>query len=150
MIDSPTESDIDSIVEIAAAAQKLSSIGDFDPDKNVIRQTVINSIRFPHVYIRVLRIDGEVRGVICGMLTPALNLHGDVATDLMFYVEPKYRGHGVRLLDGFIEWAFSFKSVNYVALNVSFVGTEGERTAKFYNRRGYQKAGESFVVRRAQ
>lgn len=103
----------------------------------------------PHVYLRVVRVSGVIRGLICGVLTPSPDLAGDTASDIFFYVDPKYRGRGIGLLKGFLSWAFGFKSVQYVALQISIGGDEAGRTEHLYRRLGFQKTGASFVVRRS-
>lgn len=149
-VESPSENDIQDIVTLLVVARSKSATADFPSDRYRTEQTVRTCIAAPHIYFRVLKIDGRVAGIICGLIAPSLDFDGDTATDIAFYVVPEFRGDGGKMLDGFIEWAFGFKSVKYVSLNVSMGGCEAERTEKWYSRRGYQKTGASFVARRKE
>ena len=145
MIRIATAADEQAIVELATRAWSETPLGrEIPADDKRIRRTAVDAIRSPNVYLRVLDMGG-IHGLIAGTIVPAMTFAGDVATDLMFYVKPEYRGRGVLLLKGFLRWAFGFDTVAYAALGIS---SGDERTAEFYQRLGAERVGGVFIVRR--
>lgn len=138
--------DIDEVVAIVKEGRRASILSDFTPSDDIIRRTVIGCTRSPNVFLRVSKHNGKVRGIICGVITPSLDLVGDTATDLIYYGDDR----GLSLLNAFIQWAFGFDSVLYVNLNISIGGELAERTEKLYLTKGFEKTGACFIVRRTK
>jgi GNAT superfamily N-acetyltransferase len=137
--------DESAIVRLVRQAWTEHPLGDIEEDEDVIRKNVRSAIKSPLVYMRVIDIDGEIHGVIAGTIVPAMNFRGDVATDIITYVKPEYRGKGLALLRGFMKWAFGFTSVRYVALGIS---SGDSKTEELYQRLKFQRLGATFIARR--
>lgn len=90
--------------------------------------------------------DGERYGFFIGTISDQFFGDDLIAMDMGVYIDPEYRGGigAVRLVQAFESWAKE-NGAKEVYLSQSS-GTDIERTASFYERLGYSKAG--FVTKK--
>lgn len=93
-------------------------------------------------------VNGELVGMIGGVLTEFFFSEATFACDLVLYVKPAYRTGRVamQLVREFEEWAFS-KGAAEVTLGIS-TGVTPDSTIKLYEKLGYTIAGHSMLKRR--
>ena len=88
---------------------------------------------------------GKITGTIMGVAQELWWSRKRYATDLLFYSERP--GDGIRLLRGFLDWAWALPSVAEVTLGQSS-GIEIERTGLLYERLGLTKVGSIYTKTR--
>lgn len=120
-------------------AHSLDIHEDIDKAQGVLAQFAAS----PAHFFYVLETGDEIVGALVGMVAPIWWSRDEVATDLFFYVAPEYRGHGIHLLKRFIAWAKGFDSVRRIFLSISI---DNERAAQLYERVGFVRNGNSFVM----
>jgi len=88
-------------------------------DENKIRQLVKEFITFPS---RIVLMCAD-KGMLAGMVYPFLYGHKLIATEVVWWVEPEYRGEGVGqyLLQAFEQWA---KESNCALISVECLDDE--------------------------
>lgn len=90
---------------------------------------------------------GQAVGMMGGMVAPGWFTDEATAIELAVYVTPEHRGLiGARLIRTYEAWAFAHGAAE-VVLGIT-TGIHTERTAAFYERLGYQRAGITTVKRR--
>lgn len=114
-------------------------------DEHRSRACLAQFLASPEVLFLVLVVDDRVEGLFIGNVIPVWWMYADAAQDIVFYVTAPYRGHGVKLLRKFRQWAKGFDSVKLIQLNVSFGGPEGERTEKLFQRMGMTRVGAQYI-----
>jgi len=93
----------------------------------------------------VAELDGELVGMIGGVLVPHFFSDFKYACDLVVFVKPDHRGStvAIRLVKTFEKWAFE-NGAEEVVLGVS-TGVSQERTVCVYQHLGYTLASYSLV-----
>lgn len=84
-----------------------------------------------------LSTDGtEITGALGGVAYPDINSGTQQAVEFFWWVDPEYRGHGVRLYKAFEEWAKArgCSVLRMMALSDS----KPEQLFKFYSRKGFK------------
>lgn len=147
MIRLASAEDIPQLLDIGEKAIKESGHpARFDRKKT--RQMIFNLIlaqrKGNNHRVWVLFNSGVVCGVFIGQIDTLYFSQDKYATDLIFYVLPEHRGHGVKLVRKFVEWASSHKKVVDITLQQSS-GIDMERTSKLYARIGFKLVGGCFV-----
>lgn len=94
----------------------------------------------------------EKGGVVIGMLGAFIHApfftDDKIASDYTFYVVPEHRRKGraaILLVRAFEQWAFDNGAVDIVPGVSTMI--DGESTAKFYTKLGYEKYGDTFIKR---
>jgi GNAT superfamily N-acetyltransferase len=90
-----------------------------------------------------LKIDGKVVGGIAGVAYPDIHSGIMVAVETFWFVDKEYRGHGIKLLGVFEEWAKDqeCEKVALIHLSDSFPDV----LEKIYARRGYCLVEKHYV-----
>jgi len=100
-------------------------------------------------WAQVAENDGELVGLIVGMLSPVY-LIGDrlMATDAFYVTGPTCNPRdAIRLLDGFIAWAKDCPKVVEIRCGVTDALGDWKRVGKLYERKGFEPAGAMFAMR---
>ena len=93
-------------------------------------------------FLRVAVLDGKVVGFLWAVIGEMAPWNPQlVANDILFYVEPEYRGStcGLRLVKEYTQWANSFGCVESRLSLAS--GINMERTGLMFERLGYRRFG---------
>lgn len=94
--------------------------------------------------LAVVDVDGKVVGFIAGVVSPLLgNRNALIAAELAYYVEPEYRGRGVRLLS-FYERLVKAKGIKYNSM-MSLQSSKPEAANEIYRRFGYHHTETTFL-----
>lgn len=85
------------------------------------------------------------RGLIGGVAQEFLLNRDKVATEIVWWMDPEYRGKdSLKLIDAFEHWAKHIAGCSIVQM--SLVGSlQRERISKMYARRGYKLAEQSYI-----
>lgn len=138
--------DVEDILVVMEAGFTEAGWQDFDHYR--ARNFVNQVIRDPMMFGQVLEADEKVVGGMIGMVSPMWWQYADMAQDIITYVYPAYRGHGLKLIRNFRQWADDFGTVEMVQVSSSFPGEPGERTKKLYARMGFQQSVGVFIERK--
>lgn len=93
----------------------------------------------------IAEYDGQITGMMIGMVTEHFFGYDLMAMDFVFYVDQDHRGGtiGLRLIKKFEAWAKAL-GARVITLGIS-TEIEAKRTGELYRRFGYRDAGEIFV-----
>jgi GNAT superfamily N-acetyltransferase len=99
--------------------------------------------------VLVAERDGTVEAFIVGHLERVYYvLDRMTATDLFFICSPRAHAHDARtLLDGLVQWAEGNPKVIEIRLGVTNAIGNWQRTGRFYERLGFEKAGAMYERR---
>jgi len=128
---------------LMSAKNDIGYFCDIDPDQDKAVQAFETFAVRPDYFYWVIERDGVINGVFIGLIAPIWWTWGDIANDLFFYVAPSSRGHGLKLINAYINWAKGFDSVRKIYLNVS---TDDERVIKLIEQLGFKPAVKGFVM----
>lgn len=145
MIRQATGSDLEALVTLCREAWEVSPYKGVPFNERRTRNSMKMRLMVPNCYVGVVENNG-IQGLIVGGIVPLSWAYGDLASDEILYIRPQYRGHGVALIRGFIDWAKGFASVKAIMPGVSFGGDEGERSERLYERLGFQRIGSVFYL----
>lgn len=87
---------------------------------------------------------GEVIGVICGFFSPNIDTGKNMATVAHWCIDPRAKGHGVRLLWAFKRWAKE-KGCASLVLTCS-PETWDDKHEALYKKMGYKDFGRKFIT----
>lgn len=89
--------------------------------------------------------DGNIIGMVGGIITEHFFNHEKFSVDFAVYVEPEHRGGStvVRLVDTYEKWAQA-QGVREISLGVS-TGLEQEKTVCIYQKLGYKIASYTLI-----
>lgn len=110
-----------------------------------IRQTVIDSLVSAHPTIFVAEHKGRLVGMMAASIQPFYFMAGHFVQADIFYVHPQSRGSraATLLLAELNSWADQIGAKVTIGGNANKLNTD--RTARFYERFGYQPAGLSLL-----
>ena len=93
----------------------------------------------------IAEYDGEIVGMVVGLISEHFFGHDLMASDLTFYIHKDHRGGtlGVRLMKQFEAWA-KCMGARVISLGIS-TEIDAKRTGDLYRRIGYRTRGEMFV-----
>ena len=85
--------------------------------------------------------DGDIKGILVATCVPLMFTYQQVATELVWYVTPEYRGRkgALELLDTYEYWAKEVVKADAVTMSCL-----DERVAKLYSIKGYKKQEEAW------
>lgn len=142
MIRKATAQDIPALVALGsrmhAESPRFSKLR-FSPEK--LTDTLTDIEANPLGFIWLGEVDGDVAGVMVGLIYEHWCSTDAVSTDLALYVEPAYRGSmlAARLINRYKQWA---KVNGAVLLQVGVsTGVETEQTARLYEAMGFKRFG---------
>jgi len=107
---------------------------------------VLDYIKLAHNsgLLAVVDVDNKVVGFIAGMKAPLLgNRNAMIAAELAYYVQPEYRGRGVRLLS-FYERLVKAQGIKYNSM-MSMQSCNPEAANEIYRRKGYHLTEMTFL-----
>lgn len=143
MIEVATQEDLDSVYRLALKFHRESQFP-VALDEEVTYQFVSNALH-PDTDIRVfvIRYEGEVVGLCAGVVTPLPFSKELVATELMWYVEPEFRGtpSSIKLMKAFEDWA---KESGCAVCVMAYLETS-TNVSNIYKRLGYRPQEHSFI-----
>ena len=94
-------------------------------------------------FVMVIDIDGEISGVMIGIVFPTWFGSDLIAVDIALYVKPECRGFAsVRLVKQFIAWAKD-KGAKQIRPGIS---TGDKSDGRIYRSLGFKDLGESFYL----
>lgn len=130
--------DIESILDLCQEAHDLSPHYQSIPsNRDKARQYLEQMILNPMMLVAY-----NDDGVLIGLASDEWWRDGLAVTSLFFYA----RKNGRALLKEYINWANRFPGYKTINLGVTFGGKAGERTAKLYERLGFERTGINFEV----
>jgi GNAT superfamily N-acetyltransferase len=144
--------DIHDLINLGVAALKESNHPaklDRKKTKQMLFNTMLLQRKCKTVRIWVSEFEGKIVGLLIGQIDSLFFAKEKFATDLVFYVYPEYRGHGILLIKRFIKWANNDPKVVDITLQQSS-GIDINRTAKLYTKLGFKQVGGCFVNYRGQ
>ncbi len=143
MIRKATANDLATIIEMGYQLCDRTPLAHAKRDRPVIAQTIGNCMVSQYGCCFVTERGGRVSGVVVGIAQQLWFSRQRQATDLM--ITASHPGDGIRLLRRFIDWGWSVPGVIEVACAQSS-GIEVGRTAKVYERVGFQRVGGVFSM----
>ena len=102
-------------------------------------------ISSPTQFAWVDEVNGEINGVLLGVVNEWVRSRQKVASDDFFYVNEKSRRAGYFLAKKFIKWASARHDVKIIGLSNSSGIGDAERTEKFYSRLGLHRVGGIYL-----
>ena len=135
-------SDKDAILAFATRALESSDrVGAIDPE--VLGNTISAALTLPQYGVWVSGDGPEIKGLICGIITPSFYGRCLSATDILFYAED---GSGYRLYKQFLKWAESFDLVNQVYFTNSFkIDGDDRQLDNMMKRMKFSSTGKHYV-----
>lgn len=89
--------------------------------------------------------DGELQGVIAGHVTEILFNEDRVATEFMWWIEPRYRkGEAASSLIGAFEYWADFRNCKFVQM-AGLQNGYSKALGRYYSKRGYTNAENTYV-----
>lgn len=146
MIRKATQHDIPALVELSAQMHVESDFRDvpFDPEMTTSFFEVIVDGENCTVFVSENK-EGELTGMIGGILNPFQFSLLRKANDLGFYVVPEERKGraAIKLEEAYRNWAFSFEDVVRVYLGIT---TGFDKIGELYERLGYTCVGGLYRI----
>lgn len=96
----------------------------------------------PAIVALCIEVEGEIVGMIAGVFSRMFFAKELALQELVWYVEPRKRKYGIRLLKEFERIA-----VGLGANLVMMVGLTGDSSLDFYRKMGYTSIQEHFIKR---
>lgn len=103
MIRKAKPSDVDALVKLAIEALEIDAYEELVISPGKVMALVKEAVSKPTDFVLVSEIEGVVVGCIGAIVSPMMMHERSQATVIMWYC--KTGGDGMRLMDGFIEWA---------------------------------------------
>ena len=142
MIREATREDAPAIVDILAALHEITSFAPVDFSEVKAKHAVVSFIEGGQ-FARVIDLDGEIAGVMIGIVFPTWFGSDLIAVDIALYVKPECRGFAsVRLVKQFIAWAKD-KGAKQIRPGISTGDKSGGR---IYRSLSFKDLGESFYL----
>lgn len=96
-------------------------------------------------YAAVYVVDGEIVGVMGGMVYQPAFSRDLMASDYVLYLKPNNRGiAAIRLVTDYIRWA-KVQGAKIISVGVT-AGIDNEYVAKFYEDMGFRKSGVQLMM----
>ena len=108
--------DTPAIVELGAEALSRNPIGELDPKD--MTDIVRNAISSSQHLMLVADVDGKVEGALCALTIEFVAHRGKVCQVAQFYVRPKAKGEGVRMLREMCRWADGRPQIKLICVSV--------------------------------
>ncbi|MEA1933717.1 MAG: GNAT family N-acetyltransferase [Thermodesulfobacteriota bacterium] len=134
--------DVDEIIEMGSRMHKDSNYAFLPYDHEKVRHLACYMINDPNTQCALVAEErGLLIGMFAGYITDYYFCNSTIASDMILYVEPKYRGSSaaMRLIRTFRDWAIQ-KGVSEICLGTS-TGVSPERTGNFYQKLGFVFVG---------
>ncbi len=147
MIRPADASDIPALLELGIRALSETNHPakmDRSKTRKMIFQAIMMHRKGGPVRVWVADVKEKVVGVFIGQIDALYFAKEKYATDLIFYVLPRYRGHGIGLVKEFMRWAQSDKKVVDITLQMSS-GINIEQTERLYKTLGFTRVGGCYV-----
>lgn len=93
-------------------------------------------------YLKVLEVDGKVAGAMWGLLTTMPWSAVKVAQDIILFVKQEYRGHGLPLIDDWINWSIAQGAKEVVLSTASGINTS--MFNRLMHRKGFTLQGYTY------
>jgi len=114
----------------------------FNPTTAIM--TIDQVLAMKDAFVSVFDVDGSLKGIFAAAILPQLFSTDKTAQELIWWVDPAYRGRGaVKMLADYEAWA---RSKGCQAVNM--VGLGGDPvTTRLYERHGYKAQERHFLKR---
>lgn len=138
MIRTMTRDDKDAVLKLAKVFfdERLNEIGMIYSAENASRHF---DELFDKTFALVYEFDGEVVGMIAGVISAKIFCEGITAQEIVWFVHPDHRKAGVKLLK-----AFEKVAKDKGCEDITMVGIAEDASNKFYLRVGYKKLQVSY------
>lgn len=101
----------------------------------------------PHgTHVVVNEEDGKVVGFFAGVLQRIYNIGDRLGACDQYLVNEGRVTASLQMVDSYVEWAKANPKVLEIGLTWTDAMPDGERAAKLYERKGFRRNGESFVL----
>lgn len=142
MIRNATREDAQPIVDILAALHEITSFSPVDFSEVKAKHAVMAFVDGGQ-FVRVVDVDGQIVGVMIGIVFPTWFGTDIIAVDVALYVKPEHRGFAsVRLVKQFVDWAKE-KGAKQIRPGIS---TGDKAGGRIYRKLGFSDLGESFYL----
>ncbi len=136
--------DLSEITRLAKEAHSRSIYCELPLDETQLRQILLFACASGFSWLS--EIEGKVVGVLLGCIdSVGIAIQGLQASDIFFFIESG--PDGPALAKKFIKWGWSHKEVVIVGLSNSS-GIDIDRTGKFYESLGLERAGNIYLTTR--
>lgn len=139
------EEDLEDIYLLGLDMRNEGLFRTVDYDQKRVYKFLRQYVDVPDInYGVVARADGKLVGFFTGYVSLFFFGRDTIATEVLWYVAPKYRGSrlGIDLLKGFEDWAKDRGAVE-ICIGIS-TGIDADKTGQLLERRGYHCAGGIF------
>lgn len=139
------DSDLARLIEIGREMHSESSYAHLSFSEEKCRNLFFACLNLPEDFLGIVcEQHGEIIGMFVGNITPYFFGSQKIASDLLLYIAPEFRGGAaaVRLVKEYEKWA-NLLGAAQVMLGVT-TGIDEVRTIEFYKRLGYKAAGAIF------
>lgn len=144
MIRKGTSYDLQAVIELGYRLCDRTPLAKVPRDRPSIVQTITSCMNSQFGCCFVAEHNKQLTGVILGTAQQLWFSRKRQAVDLMFTAETPR--DGIRLLRAFVDWAWKVPGVVEVC-GAQSSGIEVERTAKVYERLGFERTGGVFSMR---
>lgn len=142
MIRRATIDDLDRLVNLARLEHAASRMGKYPFDEARVRQSFTGAIGGLASSVFVSESDGQVTGLIAGMVQVNLFNRYMTAYELMWFAVD---GSGMKLLAALKEWASKMRCIEFVVHNYAGIKCPASFN-KVMARKGFDQLGTSFVT----
>lgn len=126
-------------------AHEISAYKEIPLSPEKARKIIATVVSSPAQFAYVAEDDGEVGGVLLGVVDEWMWSRQKEASDIFFYVNDKCRGSGYFLAKKFVEWADSRSDVKIKGMSVSSGIGDAERIGALYKRLGMKQIGGIYL-----
>jgi hypothetical protein len=142
-----TYRDLPKILLLLRLAHQESEYSAITPDPERARKALTRMLNpsYKAACVIVLAHEGEINGVLLGMVDWHWWSHHRFATDILTYCKPQARGYGHRLIRFFIRWVKRQPDVAEITLSASTGIVDYQRLERLYARLGFQRTGMTWT-----
>jgi len=116
-------------------------------DKKELEKTMQQVVNMRWQRLFISTVHGEISGVLAGITNKIYYSRQKQVLDLVFCVDPNYKGHGYYLARRYLAWARNLKGIapGEIYLGVTS-GLEVDKTSEFYEKLGLERIGAVYRI----
>lgn len=140
-------SQTDEILKLCMKGLKEGSEKDLPLNKYKVKTLLYECITSPHQLCVVAMVNGKVKGLSIGHVSPHAYADGLVAEDLAIYVAPSLRGTEcyTQLVDTYTSWCDRIPNLLGSTLSLSRLNATSQVMDKLYTDRGYKRTVTTYI-----
>lgn len=140
-------SHLDEIYKLCMKSLKEGPEGALPFAKHKIKNVIHELISNPHQLAVVALVNGKVKGLVLGMVSPHAYAEGVTAEDIALYVSPSLRGTTcyLDLAEIYADWCSRIPNLLVSTMGLSQLNATTQVMDKTYKSLGYKREGVTYL-----